>query len=156
MSGVSNTSEYHDMAPSMHLPDAIRDAIAEYGYRERALGICKTMSVGYESPETFMSKDLSRRDRAASRASELIAAAIGLDGEVCEPKARSVSLPIEVDRAIASALRAHVNGKGKPGTRSAMRAAIANAIADAVESQTYALRQEIDALRIEVADGEEE
>ena len=136
--GVTKKIEYHDMTCDTELPDAIRCALSEYGYRERALGICKMLSVDDADPERFMARDTARRDAAAATASEVIASALDMVGELDSYRCDRVSLPADIDRALRAALRAHSTGKAKPGTRSALRAAIASAISRAGRSETFA------------------
>jgi len=123
---------YEDMSPELALPSAVAEALTEYGYRERVLGISKAMGVDDADPAGFMRKDLEARDRAAAKCSEIVSATIGLDGEVESTlRGTRVSLPDYVDRAISSALRSYSRGKGKTGSRSALREAIRDAITEA-------------------------
>jgi hypothetical protein len=84
-----------------------------------------------------MARDTARRDAAAAMASEVISSALDMVGELDSYRCDRVSLPADIDRALRAALRAHSTGKAKPGTRSALRAAIASAISRAGRSETF-------------------
>ena len=128
------SEEYQDMTPDVSLPYLVAEVVTQYGYTERALGICKTMSVDDPRPEAFTAKELERRDRAAARMSEIVGAAIGVDGEITPVNKERAILPAALNKAINYTLRAHVVARSKPGSRSKLRTAIAEAIADASQA----------------------